>query len=160
MTAADLVRRRTAKGPDPTARENAAEWLAAELLNGARKVTEIKILAEKAGISERTLKRAKADLGVVAKQVSGHPTAGGLGNCRYEVRWKKSKRCSHDSIPAEPAESRGPSCGMKSNRQRTTPGYVMVRFPGVPLRGSKGGQKDAFGGVSRWVARKLLKTRG
>jgi len=70
LTAADLVRRRTAKGPDPTARENAAEWLAAELLNGPRKATEIKILAEKAGISEGTLKRAKAELGVVAKQVS------------------------------------------------------------------------------------------
>ena len=76
MTAADLVRRRTAKGPDPAAKENAAEWLAAELLNGARKATEIKILAEKAGISERTLKRAKADLGVVAKQVSGQSHGG------------------------------------------------------------------------------------
>jgi RecA-family ATPase len=76
MTATDLVRRRTTKGPDPTAKVDAAEWLVAELLDGPRRAAELKMLAEKAGITEITLKRAKKELGVIAEQATGQAHGG------------------------------------------------------------------------------------
>ena len=43
-------------------RDRAAEWLRAELANGPRKAAEVFATAAAAGIPEKTLKRAKAEL--------------------------------------------------------------------------------------------------
>src|SRR5205823_1411269 len=60
-------------------RDRAAGWLRAELAGGPRKAAEVYAAAAEAGIPERTLRRAKADLGrsrstSSARAVSGSGT--------------------------------------------------------------------------------------
>jgi hypothetical protein len=54
------------------ARERASDWLRGELAAGPRKAGDILAAAAAANIPEATLRRAKADLGVKAKQVHDH----------------------------------------------------------------------------------------
>jgi len=56
------------RGPDPTERNEAADWLRLALTNGARPAKELFAEAHAEGISERTLRRAKKILGVVAEK--------------------------------------------------------------------------------------------
>jgi len=69
-TAEDLyARQRTgAGGGNPTAKDEAEAWLGDTLADGARPAAELKAQAKADGISESTLKRAKASLGVLAKR--------------------------------------------------------------------------------------------
>ena len=53
-------------GPDPTERNEAAEWLIEALDDGPRPAKELLAQAEKDGISKGTLKRAKKELGVIS----------------------------------------------------------------------------------------------
>jgi hypothetical protein len=48
--------------------EEALTWLATELMKGPRPANELYEAADRAGISERTLERAKSDLGVVSQR--------------------------------------------------------------------------------------------
>jgi AAA domain len=50
-------------------RERASSWLSAELASGPRKATELLAAAAEATIPERTLKRAKTELGVGSRKV-------------------------------------------------------------------------------------------
>jgi AAA domain len=50
-------------------RDRATDWLIRELANGPRKVTELLAAAAEACIPEKTLKRAKAEVGVKSHQV-------------------------------------------------------------------------------------------
>ena len=55
-------------GPDPTERDEAAEWLQDALTEGPQPSKELLARAKKDGISEGTLKRAKRELGVRASK--------------------------------------------------------------------------------------------
>lgn len=55
-------------GDERTARDNAAEFLVAELSRGPRPVTELKEAAKDAGLSWRTIERAKRDLEITAEK--------------------------------------------------------------------------------------------
>jgi hypothetical protein len=55
----------------PSKRDNAKEFIAATLANGATPAAELKTLAESAGISKNTLERAKSELGVQSVQQDG-----------------------------------------------------------------------------------------
>jgi hypothetical protein len=61
-----------------TAKIEAIEFLQVELAAGPRLKKELDKAADEAGISDRTLKRAKRDLGIVAERI------GGLGS---EGKW-------------------------------------------------------------------------
>jgi hypothetical protein len=50
-------------------RDRAVEWLRAELANGPRKATDVAAAAAAAGIPDRTLDRAKVELGVDSHRV-------------------------------------------------------------------------------------------
>ena len=70
LSAADLVTRRKAeRGPGAGKTEAAVDWLALTLAGGPRPVSELYSDADRAGISERTLDRAKGELGVVSEKV-------------------------------------------------------------------------------------------
>jgi len=62
--AADKQRR----GPPPREREEAAEWLAAALVNGPQSAERLFADAKAAGIAQATLRRAKTKLGVKARK--------------------------------------------------------------------------------------------
>jgi hypothetical protein len=68
LTADDLVRVRKGRGPTAVKAEEALTWLETELMKGPRPANELYEAADRAGISERTLERAKSDLGVVSKR--------------------------------------------------------------------------------------------
>jgi hypothetical protein len=69
LSAADLVaRRKAARGPGACKTEEAADWLTLALAGGPRLAREIYSEAERAGVSERTLDRAKGELGVVSER--------------------------------------------------------------------------------------------
>jgi len=70
-TADDLV----ADPADPTAKDEAGTWLAAALAGGPRKQAELLAEAKEAGISERTLRRAKEAIGVKADRLDGQTGA-------------------------------------------------------------------------------------
>jgi hypothetical protein len=57
-----------ARGEERTERDEAADFLGAELADGPRLAAEIRRAARDAGISERTLKRGKAELGVTSSK--------------------------------------------------------------------------------------------
>lgn len=58
-------------GPrEPTAVDEAAEWLRGELVDGPRSVSDLRTAARDAGISWRTIERGKGALGVVARRRS------------------------------------------------------------------------------------------
>ena len=65
LTADDLC---NAKPADKSAREDAADFLREALANGPRPEQAINAEAKKNGHSERTLARAKKDVGVVSKK--------------------------------------------------------------------------------------------
>jgi putative DNA primase/helicase len=67
LTADELYTTREPESQRP--RERAAEWLRRELADGARRAAELFAGAAAAGITRRTLKRAKKDLGVESEQV-------------------------------------------------------------------------------------------
>ncbi len=67
LTADELCATAEPVGKRP--RERAAEWLRAELANGPRKAGELTAAAAAVGITERTLDRAKKELGIKAVQV-------------------------------------------------------------------------------------------
>jgi len=52
-------------------RAEAKEWLLEFLGSGTQRRSDVQREAQKAGISERTLKRAKADLGIKARRIGG-----------------------------------------------------------------------------------------
>jgi hypothetical protein len=72
-SAADLLDRPS--GEERTERDEAAEFLRAELAGGPCPVREVRKAARDAGIADRTLERAKKALGVEAERVS-HGNAG------------------------------------------------------------------------------------
>lgn len=72
--ASELLDRPT--GEERTAREEAAHFLQEELAAGARPVSELKNAAETAGLSWRTVRRAKSDLEVDARREGGVGDAG------------------------------------------------------------------------------------
>jgi hypothetical protein len=72
-------------GEERTERDEAIEFLRAELEDRPRAAKEVKSAAREAGISDATLRRAKAQLRVVSERVGG---AGAAGN------WEWSLRCS------------------------------------------------------------------
>jgi hypothetical protein len=67
LTAGDLLGTRRTGELWP--RERAIEWLRYELRNGVRRAAELFAAASAAGITRRTLERAKRDLGVESRQV-------------------------------------------------------------------------------------------
>jgi hypothetical protein len=68
-----------------TERDEATEFLRAELEGGPRSAKDVKVAARDAGISDATLRRAKTQLGVSSERVGG---AAGAGH------WEWSLRCS------------------------------------------------------------------
>jgi hypothetical protein len=72
VSADDLSRRPEKPERALRARERASVWLRSELAGGPRKSGDILAAAAAAGIPENTLRRAKADLDVRAKQVHDH----------------------------------------------------------------------------------------
>lgn len=58
------------RGPPPSERREAAEWLRRALADGPRPAKDLFRQAESVGISKTTLKRAKAELDVVAEKAS------------------------------------------------------------------------------------------
>jgi hypothetical protein len=73
-SAADLLDAPTAD--ERTERNEAANFLLAELAKGPRPVREVRKTAREAGISDRTLDRAKTVVGVEAHRVGGAASAG------------------------------------------------------------------------------------
>jgi putative DNA primase/helicase len=73
-SAADLLDAPSAD--ERTERDEAADFLRAELATGPRPVREVRKAARESGISDRTLDRAKAAVGVVAHRVGGAASAG------------------------------------------------------------------------------------
>ncbi len=67
LVAGDLYTHRDPADPRP--REQAVEWLRRELADGPRRAAEVLAAAAAAGISRRTMTRAKRDLGVESDQV-------------------------------------------------------------------------------------------
>jgi AAA domain len=68
-----------------TERDEAIEFLRAELEDGPRNARDVKTAARDAGISDATLRRAKAQLGISSGRVGGAADAG---------HWEWSLRCS------------------------------------------------------------------
>ena len=66
----------------PGARDTAKKFLGDMLAKGPVLKTEIEEAAEANSISEKTLRRAKDDLGVLAKRIGARQTANGTGSCR------------------------------------------------------------------------------
>jgi hypothetical protein len=71
VSASEALRAANSSSREPERLSEAIEWLQAELANGAALVDEVQQSAAAAGISERTLKRAKQELGVVAEKEEG-----------------------------------------------------------------------------------------
>jgi hypothetical protein len=69
LSAADLVaRRKGARGPGACKIEEAIDWLTLALGGGPRSASEVRSDARRAGISDRTLDRAKVELGVISEK--------------------------------------------------------------------------------------------
>ena len=72
LSAADLTaRRKAARGPGACRSEEAVTWLLLALRSGPRRATEVHSEARRAGIAERTLDRAKGELGVTSERRNG-----------------------------------------------------------------------------------------
>jgi hypothetical protein len=67
LTATDLCVTPSSAGTRP--RDRAKEWLKQQLAEGKKRAAEIETAAKEAGIAQRTLYRAKEDLGLEAEQV-------------------------------------------------------------------------------------------
>lgn len=85
LTAEELYTTREPESQRP--RERAAEWLRRELAGGARRAAELITGAAAAGITRRTLKRAKKDLGVESEQVGKDGTTEWLWSDPEAVAW-------------------------------------------------------------------------
>jgi putative DNA primase/helicase len=79
-TAEDLLDR--PNGEERTERDAAVEFLEAELAEEPQRVKAVKAAANEAGVSWRTVERAKATLGVKAQRVGG---AAGAGHWEWEL---------------------------------------------------------------------------
>ncbi|GHV37260.1 hypothetical protein FACS18949_17440 [Clostridia bacterium] len=67
----DEKKRKQQQQQPPSKRDSAKDFITSNLANGAAPATEIKTLAESAGISKNTLERAKSDLGIKSVQQGG-----------------------------------------------------------------------------------------
>jgi hypothetical protein len=68
MSADDVLNPVNHPGPPPVERDEAAEWLTIELCNGPREAADLLTSAVANGITAATLRRAKAELGIVASK--------------------------------------------------------------------------------------------
>lgn len=91
MQADDMVAQQSNKGPDPEARTEAELWLADFLAPGPQWASDGYTEAESAGISKRTLQRARTTLGVKVQKESGS------GRWVWSNRNSKSKDASKDA---------------------------------------------------------------
>jgi hypothetical protein len=57
------------RGPPPTERDEAADWLRAALADGPREAAEVKAEAEAEGFTPATLRRAQRQLGIKPTKV-------------------------------------------------------------------------------------------
>jgi hypothetical protein len=113
-------------GEERTERDEATEFLRAELEGGPRPAKEVKSAARDAGISDATLRRAKTQLRVVSERVGG---AGADGH------WEWSLRCSpprehlkkHDGehVSQNPVPERG--CAPDETLRRSLHGVEHLR---------------------------------
>jgi hypothetical protein len=94
----------TKRGPEPTTRNSAAEWLAELLKDGPMPVADIRTQAKAADVSWRTIRRASEDLGIVPRKRSfadgwewalpegGQPAA---EDGHVPRRWPSSEKLGH-----------------------------------------------------------------
>lgn len=95
-----------------TERDDALDFLRVELADGARPAKDVKREARDAGISDRTLARAKAELAVESQRVGG---AGGAGHWEWSL-----------TVPALSEPSLYPNGGTLSGNGSNKPGAVPV----------------------------------
>ena len=94
-TAEDLLDRPS--GEERTERDDAVEFLEAELADGPQPVKQIRAAAGAAGISWRTVERAKAAVGVSAQRVGG---AGADGRWEWSLDKDRQPKDRHPNISA------------------------------------------------------------
>jgi hypothetical protein len=85
----------------------AREWLAAELAGGGRPANEVLAAARAAGIAERTLRRARADLRVIARR-AGFGRGG---------RWEWALPDAADIAPPPAPDARAPAIDGQTNHR-------------------------------------------
>jgi hypothetical protein len=92
------------RGPEPTSRDAAAEWLAELLRNGPMPVADIRTQAKAADVSWRTIRRASEDLGIVPRKRSfgggwewDLPEDGQVSSkmAKFPRRWPSNEKLGH-----------------------------------------------------------------
>jgi hypothetical protein len=95
---------------DRSERDDACDFLEAELTGGPRPTKEIKAAARDAGISESTLKRAKGQLGVVAERIGTEGRGGGFW--QWSLRRPPTVGPLH-SNEGDPLNDSAPAAGLQ-----------------------------------------------
>ena len=151
------------KPGQPAKLDQAMLLLAVELAGGARPTTEIEELAEAKGISKRTLKTARKDLGVEAfKEAFDGPwwlrltqgaiaSPGDPGSERVapfdETRSSSGIESARTSKAADPAAARGARRAQSADRRPRRAGREAAR-PDLPARAARARRRPAAASAS------------